>query len=482
MRKVTNVLKERVLINIDDIYYDSWGGIYLNSPKKYIDIPELKLTKKNKLRHLAFELIDESLMLFEISCLYDDNQVYFKKDILTAYVYDEKSKSIYSTMNDIIFDMEEVLWGKDDLQRFIINILSNESYFNTLVQNRLIIFDEISIKNIFFIYKNKMNFLIELFIEKELFNVLALMVNSKVNINMKLENKNWQLALPLLTAIEKSNNENNMNVLNKEFEEGRDSIPDVLEIVSNFSDVFTPQDIQAISRFIEVLNKACGKIRAEYNRNSLKERHLIKILNILESLNFIGTNNKNLTEILNYVVKSIFNTYQCALGLNDIEKFLKLYSDYISMREDVDNNELELYPVSLEKAHNELIAIFNNKTVKLNRDEKIAFDKNVKSAKVYEYQNDKYIIKAPTSYIELLNEGKSLNHCVGGYSKAVSKGYTNILFVRYKVEESVPFMTLEVKRNQIVQAKKKGNKYPTDEENKFLEEYAKIKGLTIVGY
>ena len=482
MRNVTNVLKERVLVYIDNVYYDSWGGIYFDTPKRYLDIPKINIDSKQ--RYLAFELIDESLMLFEICCDFDDNQVYFKRNLLTSYIYESDNKKLYSSMDNINFNMDEVLFGIEELERFITNILSKESFFNTLVKNKLIVFDEISIKNLFFIYRNGMNHLIELFAEKELFNILAIIINAKSKVLLNLKDKNWQCILPILSSIEKINDEEIINVLSSEFYGNRENLPSILEITSTFIETFDKQDVQQITRFLEVLNVACEEKRYSYQKDYLLGRRIIKVLNILENINVIGYVNKDLTKILNYLVKSIFNTYQCELTLKDITEYLSLYADYLNMREDINDESIELYPTFLKKAHDNLINILNNNKdgVKLTKEEKISFIKNSKSAKIYEYENDKYIVKAPRNYFELLNEGKELNHCVGGYSKLVARGKTNIMFVRYKVEESVPFMTLEIKNNQIIQAKKKNNIYPKNEEVTFLEEYAKSKGLTIVRY
>lgn len=482
MRNVTNVLKERVLVCIDNVYYDSWGGIYFDIPKRYLDIPKINIDSKQ--RYLAFEIIDESLMLFEICCDFDDNQVYFKRNLLTSYIYESDNKKLYSSMDNINFNMDEVLFGMEELERFITNILSKESFFNTLVKNKLIVFDEISIKNLFFIYRNGMNHLIELFAEKKLFNILAIIINAKSKVLLNLKEKNWQCILPILSSIEKINDEEIINVLSAEFYNNRENLPSILEITSSFIETFNKQDVQQITRFIEVLNIACKEKRYSYQQDYLLDRRIIKVLNILENINVIGYVNKDLNKILNYLVKSIFNTYQCELRLKDIIEYLSLYADYLNMREDINDETMELYPTFLKKSHDNLINILNNNkdSIRLTNEEKISFIKNSKSAKIYEYENDKYIVKAPRNYFELLNEGKELNHCVGSYAKLVARGNTNIMFVRYKVEESISFMTLEIKNNQIIQAKKKGNNYPNDEEIKFLEEYAKSKGLTIVRY
>ena len=63
------------------------------------------------------------------------------------------------------------------------------------------------------------------------------------------------------------------------------------------------------------------------------------------------------------------------------------------------------------------------------------------------YENDEFTIKIPESYLDLKMEGFKLNHCVATYYSSVAKGNCNILFLREKNHEDIPFMTIELRKN-----------------------------------
>jgi hypothetical protein len=67
------------------------------------------------------------------------------------------------------------------------------------------------------------------------------------------------------------------------------------------------------------------------------------------------------------------------------------------------------------------------------------------------YENEKYAIVVPSELSELKIEGKSLHHCVGSYTSAVSRGETTIVFLRQKENINTPFMTCEVYQGSIRQ-------------------------------
>ena len=89
----------------------------------------------------------------------------------------------------------------------------------------------------------------------------------------------------------------------------------------------------------------------------------------------------------------------------------------------------------------------------------------------FEYKD--IICFAAMSQIELVKEGKEMNHCVGGYAEACSQGKTDIIFIRKKSEPDKPYVTMEVKKNEVIQVRAFGNGRPSEEVNEFVEEYKK---------
>ena len=65
---------------------------------------------------------------------------------------------------------------------------------------------------------------------------------------------------------------------------------------------------------------------------------------------------------------------------------------------------------------------------------------------LFRWEGEKYIIRPAANTDELIEEGKALHHCVGGYAQRHADGETNILFIRKKEQPDVSFVTMEVKK------------------------------------
>ena len=77
----------------------------------------------------------------------------------------------------------------------------------------------------------------------------------------------------------------------------------------------------------------------------------------------------------------------------------------------------------------------------------------------YEYEEDDFCVRIPKELMEIKTEGMMLSHCVGGYTDRHALGETNILFLRKRSEENVPFYTIEIKNNRVVQIHGSHNKW-----------------------
>lgn len=64
--------------------------------------------------------------------------------------------------------------------------------------------------------------------------------------------------------------------------------------------------------------------------------------------------------------------------------------------------------------------------------------------------NAEYCIIAPNEPVDVAIEGITLRHCVKSYIPAVANGSTNILFIRRKGEESIPFFTVEIDNHHMI--------------------------------
>lgn len=69
----------------------------------------------------------------------------------------------------------------------------------------------------------------------------------------------------------------------------------------------------------------------------------------------------------------------------------------------------------------------------------------------YCYWSDTLLIRAPVNAGEIVEEGKRLEHCVGGYADRHLSGKTTILFLRRRDKPHVPLVTIEMDGNTIRQ-------------------------------
>lgn len=100
------------------------------------------------------------------------------------------------------------------------------------------------------------------------------------------------------------------------------------------------------------------------------------------------------------------------------------------------------------------------------------FALNYERRKELEFSSGKFLIRQPNSMDEIVDEGKRLHHCVGGYAKRHAGGALTILFVRKTDSPEVPLYTMELSNDgKIQQIRGNYNRDPTKEALKFVEQY-----------
>lgn len=78
-------------------------------------------------------------------------------------------------------------------------------------------------------------------------------------------------------------------------------------------------------------------------------------------------------------------------------------------------------------------------------------ERRAKLEEKYGFELDGYIIRVPASGEEILNEGRKLRHCVGGYADRHMSGAVTILFMRKVKKPDEPWLTIEMSGNSLVQ-------------------------------
>lgn len=147
------------------------------------------------------------------------------------------------------------------------------------------------------------------------------------------------------------------------------------------------------------------------------------------------------------------------------------WADYIDECKKLDydlNNERILYPKNLREAHRR-----TSKLIEIKADElaNLKIMKRYEQSKNLVFENDGLLIRPPMSIKEIVDEGKKLAHCVGNYIDRHSKAACTLLFVRKANKPDMPFYTVELKDNRIVQVRGHDNKPATEKVQKFMDQY-----------
>lgn len=110
-------------------------------------------------------------------------------------------------------------------------------------------------------------------------------------------------------------------------------------------------------------------------------------------------------------------------------------------------------PKNLHEAHERLTKIIKIKADELARQE--LEERNKKLAKMEYIDEERGLqIIIPQSVQEIIDEGKRLNHCVGGYAERHAKGKLTILFLRTTDKPDIPYYTMEIStEGRIVQCR-----------------------------
>ena len=152
--------------------------------------------------------------------------------------------------------------------------------------------------------------------------------------------------------------------------------------------------------------------------------------------------------IVKYLSKSGFT-------VSDYYDYLRLAAE---LGYDLTNDRSVKFPPHFAQAHDRLEGIrqaleAERKANELKKSE-ASFNKRLKERKKLEFSCGEYIIVQPNSISDIVNEGKVLSHCVGGYAQRHADGKLTIMFLRKKSEPDKPYYTIEVSRDyRIVQCR-----------------------------
>ncbi|MFW5436339.1 PcfJ domain-containing protein [Paenibacillus apiarius] len=156
----------------------------------------------------------------------------------------------------------------------------------------------------------------------------------------------------------------------------------------------------------------------------------------------------------------------------DLLAVLRDWRDYLSDCQKLGmdmESEAVLFPNNLYSAHQKTI-----KKVKYAEDQALnmrVVDRYKKLNILYRFESNGLIIRPAASSAELIQEGKQLNHCVGGYTKNYADGKCDLLFIRRVSAPDKPFYTMEINGGRVVQCRGFKNCAMTTEVKAFVEQF-----------
>jgi hypothetical protein len=132
-------------------------------------------------------------------------------------------------------------------------------------------------------------------------------------------------------------------------------------------------------------------------------------------------------------------------NIKSYAELVRLHDTCIELKRLEDEERRRLYDMKEAERH----AILEKKMAKLD-EERSKFN----------YSDTDFTIRLPEKLSEIVNEGSSLHHCVGGYTNRHAEGHTTIMFLRRNNDPTTSFYTIEIGNNDnIVQIHGFGNKW-----------------------
>ena len=238
-------------------------------------------------------------------------------------------------------------------------------------------------------------------------------------------------------------------------------------------------------------------------------------LNVKQFREFVKYNVCNYTYNLKHIIKYFKNLFSCSIkelceylpvydyvaNYNRNEKYLRAqyrycaelykhnkeylnnYRDYVRCRSTLDQESKKNWPLypkdfsKIEKLHNDIVDFINKEqdrifTAKQVEKQNKYISEFYEKAKKLEMSDDTYSIIAVKELLDLVKEGRLLNHCVGSYVDSVSNGREYILFLRKNNNIDIPFYTIDVTPDgKVRQIHGKGNCSITKEIKPFIDKW-----------
>ena len=156
----------------------------------------------------------------------------------------------------------------------------------------------------------------------------------------------------------------------------------------------------------------------------------------------------------------------------NIKNELSDYKDYLCMCEGLEydlTDDFILFPRDLAEAHAGVSELVDEDSARVCNNQ-IAKLADITQER-YGYKFGDFMIVAPKSADEIVEEGQKLHHCVWQYVRKVAFHKSVILFLRRISEPNKPLCTLEIIDNELEQSKVYDNKNPSPEILRFIHQW-----------
>lgn len=223
--------------------------------------------------------------------------------------------------------------------------------------------------------------------------------------------------------------------------------------------------------------------RKDTNRLSLEELHTFVEMtkDCFEELkNFFKYAKKisgiGMTDVINYL-KRQYNRKSKKKRYTGIGDTIITWRDYLidCMKLEMDLlQEDVLFPIDLFAAHQRTNVLVD---VKVNSVHNEKIIERCKKLGKYIFELNGMVIRPATSCLELINEGKSLKICIGGYAERYAEGKTDLFLIRKLDDIETPYFAMEVSGDRIIQTQGRGHCSPTKEVQAFIDAF-KVEKLT----
>lgn len=202
--------------------------------------------------------------------------------------------------------------------------------------------------------------------------------------------------------------------------------------------------------------------------NSLNNRQILGTLYQGRYYSYCYERFNELVNSYNYKSKSLLTyidnliTYE---ALDGFENTVRELHDYARMMSRI-SPKYEKYPKNFLTTHKIACRNYNRLKEQFVEED---FKKRIDKSLEYSYGDYKFIY--PESTQDIKDEASMQNNCVASYIKNVINGECHILFLRKKDNLDHSLVTIEVRDNQIVQAKGKFNRDVTEEEQEIIDKW-----------